>query len=71
MSFNETRTRWTAGYHVPVNATVGDYSVAMAVLDIYGDGGEITTKTSVTLATFTVTVPHPRSRANPGNLVDI
>ncbi len=71
MRYNETNARWIAGYPIPVNATVGDYSLGIALLDIYGNGGVFNSTTSVANAKFVITVPHPKSKANPGNLIDI
>ena len=71
MSFNDTSARWTAGYLVPINATLGDYSVGMVLQDIYGNGGGFNTTARVTPARFTITVPHSNAKANSGNIVDI
>lgn len=71
MSFNDTTARWTAGYLVPINATLGDYSVGMVLQDIYGNGGGFNTTARVTPARFRITLPQSNAKVNPGNIVDI
>jgi len=71
MIFDDTSARWTAGYLIPINATVGDYSVGMVVLDIYGNGGGSNTTASVVPARFTITAPQASAKVTPGQIVDI
>jgi hypothetical protein len=71
MSFDGTTSSWYAGYDIPQNATLGQYSVAMKVEDPYGNGGQFKTSSQIIPAKFRFAVPQTKSKADPAKLVDV
>ena len=71
MSFDVTTSSWYAGYDIPQNATLGQYSVAMLIEDSYGNGGQFETSSRIIPARFRFAVPQPTSKVNPLQFVDV
>lgn len=59
MSYNDTTASWNGAYRLPQNATLGDYSAALNVTDLYGNSGQFSGISKVVPATFKITVPQP------------
>ena len=71
MSFNGGTGRWSAGYAIPQNATLGDYGIAMRTEDEWANGGSFATTSVVVPATFSFDVPQRVVKAEAKTFVDI
>jgi hypothetical protein len=71
MGFNLTTNAWFTGYAIPQNATLGDYSVEIRLLDRYENGGNFSATSSIIPAHFRFYLPLPRERAGPGTLLNV
>jgi hypothetical protein len=71
MNFNLTTSAWSNGYPIAQNATLGDYSVKIGVLDQYGNGGNYSTSSTIVRARFRFYLPLASERASPGTYLNV
>jgi len=71
MSFNGTTGRWVAGYVLSQNATLGDYSITLGVVDAFGNAGDFAGTSKVVPARFRFALPQQSSKADPVSYVNI
>jgi len=71
MDFNLTTNTWSSGYPTPQNATLGDYSIKIGLLDRYENGGNFSSSSTVIPARFRFYLPLPSMRAGPGTLLNV
>jgi hypothetical protein len=70
MDFNNASQSWYFGYFIPVNGTLGIYTIDLAAQDQYGNNGKLETSTSVDRAKLRI-IPPENSKEAPGKLVDV
>lgn len=71
MEFNLTTNAWFNGYRIPLNATLGDYSVKIQLLDRYENGGNFSTSSSIIPARFRFYLPIAIERASPDTQINV
>lgn len=71
MEFNLATNAWSNGYPIAQNATLGDYSVKIGLLDQYGNGGNFSTSSTIIPARFRFYLPLTSERASPGTLLNV
>lgn len=72
MKFNATANAWFNGYGpIGQNATLGDYSLKIGLLDQYGNGGNYSTTWTVIPARFRFYLPIASERASPSTMLNV
>jgi hypothetical protein len=71
MDFNLATNAWSTGYPIPQNATLGDYSVKIGLLDRFENGGNFSSSSTIIPARFRFYLPLPTERAGPGTLLNV
>ena len=72
MKFNATANAWFNGYGpIGQNATLGDYSLKIGLLDQYGNGGNYSTSWTIVPARFRFYLPIASERASPGTILNV
>jgi hypothetical protein len=71
MGFNQTTSKWSAGYRLSQNATLGDYAVAMNTTDPHGNSGAYSGTIKVVPATFIFELPRSMLRASPHTVINV
>ena len=72
MNFNATASAWFNGYGpIGQNATLGNYSLRMGLVDQYGNGGNYSTSWNIIPASFRFYLPQASERVSPGTTINV
>jgi len=71
MNFDSASNEWLNGYLLPVNATLGDYTVNITLLDRYGNAGNFSTSATVIPASFRFYLPEVKQQTSPGSMINV